>query len=128
MFNPNVGMTVSSLAYSVVGSTGCSSGTPCGISFGFYNAAGSLLGQQASTITANGQFQLSFASPVPLIAGNTYFLAWAVDNSNVTLQAAGGGSWLFYELGNLGSTVAGTATNLATGSGTGLTLPSARRV
>ncbi len=123
MFIPNIGMTVLSLAYSVTGSTGCSSSTPCGISFGLYNGSGNLIAQQASIIATNGQFQFSFAAPVPLTAGGVYFLAWAVDNVNIGLQAAGGGSWLFYELANFGTTAAGTANNLATGAGSTLTLP-----
>ena len=125
MFVPAAGMTVSSLAYSVTNATDCGTGTPCGIVFGFYSSSGVLIGQQSAIIAAAGQFQVSFNSPVSLTAGSVYFLASAVDNGSVALQAAGGGSGLFYELANLGTTAAGAANNLATGSGTGLTLPAA---
>jgi hypothetical protein len=125
MFVPDIGMTVASLAYDVTAAPGCSSGSPCGIAFGFYNSAGTLIGQQAGGITATGALQIFFATPVPLTAGSVYYLAWAVDNNSVALQAAGGGSLLFAALTNTGTATSGSANNSATGSGTGLTLPAA---
>jgi len=123
MFVPSVSMTVKSLIYDVIAETGCS---PCGIAFGFYDASGNQLSQTTTTFSETGSAKVTLGSPQTLTAGSVYYFAWAADNNTVTLQAAGSGSWLFSVFSTLDtSTVrSGTPANTATGTGSGLLLPS----
>lgn len=124
MFVPAKDMTLGTLSYYVNSASGCASATPCGVVFGIYDLAGNLLTQQAGVVTGTGAATLSFNMPVTLSEGTPYYLAWSSDSPTVFLQSADSGSWLFWQLLNLGSTVrTGTAANAATGTGLTLALP-----
>ena len=88
MFVPSIGMTVSALAFSVTGATGCASGSPCEVAFGIYNSAGALLGQKLAAVTATGAFLVPFNPAISLTAGSVYYFAWAADS--VKCRPAGG--------------------------------------
>lgn len=124
MFVPEIGMAVKALSYHLPAAPGCAPDTPCGLVVGFYSSDGNLVAQQATAVTSAGPAQLAFLSPAVLLSGSVYYLAWAVDNNSVPMQAAGGGSWLFQYLTGQSSIVrTGTAGNLATGTGSAMALP-----
>ena len=121
MFVPANDMAVASTTYYVSGFSGC----PCGLAAAIYTESGDLVGQQATAVSASGALHLLFDSPHLLTAGKIYYFAWAVDNTNTSLHAAGGGSWLFQILLNLDGTVrSGIAANPATGTGASMAMPS----
>lgn len=125
-FTPKCSFTFSKIVILINTGSGASKGLQTGI----YSAAGARLAV-STVITAGGSPNLNttgaktltYATPLALVAGTTYYFAMSTDSTALVLESQSGNSTFVTNFLNANANRSGAAGNVSTGTGGSVALP-----